>query len=187
MVQVLLTIPGCGEISAWTIRAYTDDIGRYGSSKKYASYAGLVPWVQGSNEVVRYGKITKRGPEELRTALVQVVMGMLRLKKTTVGWRLIKRYEEMKRNKGSGKSITASARKVAVMIWHMLSEDKEFEEGLMSDEKTMKQVEPKKSTASILAEKASSIDENLKTVCAKPRGAKSKEPVLPERKKKKAG
>ena len=121
MVQLLLTIPGCGEISAWTIRrAYTDDIGRYVSSKKYASYAGLVPWVQGSNEVVRYGKITKRGPEELRTALVQVVMGMLRLKKTTIGWRLMKRYEEMKRNKGSGKSITASARKVAVMIWHML-------------------------------------------------------------------
>ena len=69
----------------------------------------------------------------------------------------------------------------------MLSEDKEFEEGLMSDEKTMKQVEPKKSTASILAGKASSIDENLKTVCAKPIGAKSKEPALPERKKKKAG
>ena len=187
MVQVLLTIPGCGEISAWTIRAYTDDIGRYGSSKKYAAYAGLAPWVQGSNEVVRYGKITKRGPEELRTALVQVVMGMLRLKKTTVGWRLMKRYAEMKRNKGSGKSIIASARKVAVMIWHMLSEDKEVEEGLMSDAKTEMQAGTKKPIANILAEKASSADKDLKTGCENPRGAKSEEPVLPERKGKKAG
>ncbi|MDR1319055.1 MAG: hypothetical protein LBJ90_05475, partial [Treponema sp.] len=30
----------------------------------------MVPWVQDSNETVRHGKITKRGPEELRTALV---------------------------------------------------------------------------------------------------------------------
>ena len=93
----------------------------------------------------------------------------------------------MKRNKGSGKSIIASARKVAVMIWHMLSEDKEFEEGLMSEAKTAKQAEPKKSPAGILAEKASLADKDLKTECANPRGAKSKEPVLPERKKKKAG
>jgi hypothetical protein len=37
--------------------------------------------------MVHHGKITKRGPEELRTALVQVVMGIRRYKKTTVSWR----------------------------------------------------------------------------------------------------
>jgi transposase len=58
---LLMTIPGCGEISAWTIRAYTDDIRRFASPKKYAAYAGLVPWVQNSNETVRHGRITKRG------------------------------------------------------------------------------------------------------------------------------
>jgi transposase len=87
MVELLLTIPGCGEICAWTIRAYTDDIGRFGSAKKLSAFAGLAPWVQGSNEKVRHGRITKRGPEELRTALVQVVMGMRRLKKGTLEWR----------------------------------------------------------------------------------------------------
>ncbi|MDR0375737.1 MAG: transposase, partial [Treponema sp.] len=49
VVELLMTIPGCGEISAWTIRAYTDDIKRFASPKKYAAYAGLVPWVQNSN------------------------------------------------------------------------------------------------------------------------------------------
>jgi transposase len=133
MVELLLTIPGCGKISAWTIRAYTDDIMRFSSAKKYASYAGLAPWVQNSNETIHHGKITKRGPEELRTALVQVVMGMRRSKKTTLKWRLMLRYEAMKEHKGSGKSIIATARKLSTIIWSMLSKDEQFNVALMVD------------------------------------------------------
>ena len=135
MVELLMTIPGCGKISAWTIRAFTDDINRFSSAKKYAAYAGLVPWVQNSNESIRHGKITKRGPEELRTALVQVVMGLRRCKKTTVTWRLMKRYEVMKQAKGSGKSIIATARKLSTIIWTMLSRDEEFNSTLMIDKR----------------------------------------------------
>ena len=134
-------IPGCGEILAWTIRAWTDDVRRFASSKKYAAYAGLVPWVQNSNETVHHGKITKRGPKELRTALVQVVMGLRRMKAKTCTWRLMQRYEAMKRSKGSGKSITATARKVAVIIWHMLSEEEEFDIRKMVDRKLGKKSE----------------------------------------------
>ena len=141
MVELLMTIPGCGEISAWTIRAYTDDIGRFASAKKYASYAGLAPWVQNSNERIHHGSITKRGPKELRTALVQVVMGLRRLKAKTHIWRLMRRYERMKRTKGSGKSIIATARLLAVIIWHMLSEDAEFDSGKMTDQKIAKKAE----------------------------------------------
>ena len=61
-------------ITASTIRAYTDDIKRYASAKKYSAYAGLVPWVQNSNETIHHGHITKRGAVELRTAFVQCVM-----------------------------------------------------------------------------------------------------------------
>ena len=138
MVKLLLGIPGCGEISAWTIRAYTDDIGRFSSAKKYSAYAGLVPWVSNSNETVRHGKITKRGPEELRTALVQVVMGFIRLKKRTMTWRLMENYAAMKKGKGSGKSIIAAARKVSVIVWHMLSGRKEFDAALMVGNKPAK-------------------------------------------------
>jgi len=135
MVELLMTIPGCGEVSAWTIRAYTDDINRFANAKKYASFAGLAPWVQNSNETTRHGRITKRGPEELRTALVQVVMGLRRMKAKTFCWRIMERYELMKKNKGSGKSIIAAARKMATIIWHMLTEDKGFNLELMLDRK----------------------------------------------------
>ena len=141
MVELLMGIPGCGEICAWTIRAYTDDINRFSSSKKYVSYAGLAPWVQNSNETIHHGRITKRGPKELRTALVQVVMGLRRMKAKTLTWRLMQRYELMKRSKGSGKSIIATARKMATIIWRMLALNEEFSLEKMVDRKLKEKAE----------------------------------------------
>lgn len=137
VVELLLTIPGCGKIGAWTIRAFTDDTTRFSSAKKYSAYAGLVPWVQNSNETIHHGRITKRGPEELRTALVQLVLGMRRCR-STVSWRLMERYAEMKRIKGSGKSIIATARKLSKIIWCMLSSNEEFNSALMIDRSLVK-------------------------------------------------
>lgn len=126
MVSRLLTICGCGKITAWTIRAYTEDMSRFASAKKYAAFCGLVPWVQDSNKTIRHGRITKRGPQELRTCFVQLVLGIRRCKDTS-GWRMMQRYEYMKTNKGSGKSIVAAARKMAEIVWAMLSDKKDFD------------------------------------------------------------
>jgi len=126
MVRRLLTIRGCGPITAWTIRAYTEDIGRFASAKKYAAFCGLVPWVQDSNRTVHHGKITKRGPQELRTAFVQLVLGIRRCGDTGK-WRLMQRYEYMKRGKGSGKSIVAAARKMAELVWTLLTDRVDFD------------------------------------------------------------
>jgi transposase len=152
MVELLMTIPGCGEICSWTIRAYTDDIKRFASSKKYASFSGLAPWVQNSNETTHHGSITKRGPKELRTAMVQVVMGLRRMKAKTFSWRFMQRYEAMKKNKCSGKAIIATARKIATVIWHMLTEDKEFNIGLMVDRKLAKKSESMRGLAGVTKE-----------------------------------
>jgi transposase len=132
VVKRLQTIPGCGLITASTIRAALDDIGRFPGPKQFAAYAGLAPWVQCSNTSMHYGKITKRGPEELRTALVQLVLGMYR-SRVTAEFRIMKSYRYMKSNKGSGKSIIATARKLAVIIWQMLSEKKDFDPEKMLD------------------------------------------------------
>jgi hypothetical protein len=128
--------------------AYTDGIKRFSGAKKYTAYAGLAPWVQNSNETVHHGKITKRGPEELRTALVQVVMRIRRKKRKTLGWRLMERYEALKKSKGSGKSIIATARKVAVIIWHMLNEGKEFDAALMVERKLARKADSMSKAAS---------------------------------------
>jgi len=135
MVQLLQTIPGCGLITASTIRAYTDDIKRFRTYKQYASYAGLAPWVQYSNKTVHYGSITKRGPEQLWTAFVQMGIGMVRLIRKTLDFRLMQRYRGLKLDKGSGKAIIATARKLSKIVWFMLSTDKEFDASFMVDKK----------------------------------------------------
>jgi transposase len=184
-VELLKSIPGCGEITAWTIRAYTDDIKRFTSAKKYAAYCGLAPWVQNSNETVRHGKITKRGPEELRTALVQVVMGMRRMKAKTFGWRLMQRYEAMKKSKGSGRAIIATARKLATIIWHMLSEKVEFDLGMMIDRKLAKKSETMSKTARLVEDAV--FEKQYKPVSKKIAGKSIKKTGVAGKKREKVG
>lgn len=150
-VELLRSIPGCGLITAATIRAYTDDIKRFRTYKQYSSYAGLAPWVQCSNETKHYGSITKRGPEQLRTALVQLVLGMVRLKRTTVTYRLMIRYGIMKRQKGSGRTIIATARKMSKIIWFMLTSDRPFDPGLLIDKTTNEKADAMRTSLAISA------------------------------------
>jgi transposase len=142
VVALIRTIPGAGLITATTIRAYVDDIGRFESPKQLAAYAGLTPWVQNSAERERHGRITKRGPNELRTALVQVVLGMVRNKRRTGAYRMMLQYSRMKPQKGSGRTIIATARKLSEIIWHMLHEGRPFDEArMMSPEIRQKAME----------------------------------------------
>lgn len=126
-VALLQTISGVGLITAATIRAYTDDINRYESDKKYSAHAGLAPWVQNSNKTIRHGHITKRGPVELRTAFVQMVMGMLRLQNKTDGYWVMSKYRAMKEHKGTGKSIIATARKMSTIVYAILKTRQPFD------------------------------------------------------------
>ena len=126
-VTLLQTIPGVGLITAATLCAFIDDIQRYESPKKFAAHMGLVPWVQNSSEMIRHGKITKRGPKEMRTAMVQCVLGMVRAKRTTGGYRIMTQYDRMKSQKGSGKTIIATARKLSTIIYMMLKNKEPFD------------------------------------------------------------
>lgn len=132
-VQLIRSIPGAGLITGATIRAYMDDIRRFETPSQLAAYAGLVPWVQNSNEQIRHGRITKRGPNELRTALVQVVLGMVRCKRRTGTYRIMARYDRLKKNKGSGRSIIATARALSEIIWYMLERNEPFDEARMKN------------------------------------------------------
>lgn len=95
--------------------------------------AGLVPWVQNSAERERHGKIAKRGPNELRTALVQVVLGMVRNKRQTGTYRIMECYDRLNRAKGSGRSFIATTRILSEIIWHILEGNQPFDETRMKN------------------------------------------------------
>lgn len=131
-VELLKTIPGVGPINATTIAAYTSDIERFdGDYKRFAAYIGIVPSVHNSNESTHYGRITKHGPQELRTAMVQVALGMIRVPKQTSEWRLMKNYYRQKTDKGSGRAIIAMTRKISRIVFVMLTTHQEFNAELM--------------------------------------------------------
>ena len=136
-VELLQTMPGIGPIGAITIAAYTNNMSRFdGDFKRFASYLGIVPKVKDSNKTIRRGKITKHGPRELRTAFVQVAMGIIRQPQNTSEWRIMEDYHRMKKEKGSGRAIIALTRKVAKIVFAMLNKQEEFDPALMIRETT---------------------------------------------------
>ena len=131
-VSLLMTMPGIGFVGATTIVSYVDDISRFdGDFKKFSSYLGIIPSVHNSADTVRMGHITKRGPQELRTAFVQVAMGIIRQPQNTSEWKLMKDYQTMKISKGSGRAIIALTRKVARIVFAMLNNGEAFNPELM--------------------------------------------------------
>lgn len=131
-IELLMTMPGIGFVGATTIASYIGDINRFDNDfKKFSSYLGIIPSVHNSADSVRMGHITKRGPQELRTAFVQVAMGIIRQPQNTSEWKLMKDYQTMKTSKGSGRAIIALTRKVARIVFAMLNNKEAFNPELM--------------------------------------------------------
>ncbi len=65
-----MTIPDINVYSAAVVISEIDDISRFDTNEKLASYAGLVPRQDQSGSVDRRGHITKHGPSILRFVLV---------------------------------------------------------------------------------------------------------------------
>ena len=139
-VALLMTVPGIGINTATVIAAYTAELERFeGNYKKFASYVGIIPSVHNSNETTHYGRITKHGPQELRTAFVQAALGMIRLTNVSSEWRIIKEYQRRKGDKGSGRAIIALARKITRIVFVMLSKREGFKPELMRCEEAIQQ------------------------------------------------
>lgn len=76
-VKQLQTMPGIGLMSAMALIAVVDDIGRFESSKHFASYLGLVPREYSSGDKRRMGSITRSGSEILRRYLIHGARAVL--------------------------------------------------------------------------------------------------------------
>lgn len=70
-VCLLMTIPGVGVRTAEAVVAHIDTPKRFSRSKQIGSYFGLVPCLDESAGVSRYGHITRNGPSAVRFLLTQ--------------------------------------------------------------------------------------------------------------------
>src|SRR5574337_2111932 len=72
-VHWLRSLPGIGEGLAVLIRYEVDDIRRFRTAQKFASYTGLVPSTYASGSYLAHGALTQQGNKWLRWAFVEAV------------------------------------------------------------------------------------------------------------------
>ena len=120
-VKLLMTIPGINVYSAAVIVSEIDDISRFKSKEKFASYSGLVPRQNQSGGRDIRGHISKRGPSMLRFVLVTASHTAIKRSK-----KLRSKYLSIVRRVGKNRAIVAIARILAELIYSMLKNCTEF-------------------------------------------------------------
>ena len=123
-IQRLQTIPGVGDKTALAFAAYVGDGKHFNNGDEVANYVGLVPRVDCSGTINRYGHITKKGNRIVRALLYQAPWAIVRSKH---GGALKAKYFYMtERGKGKKISITAIARKMAKLLY-LVMKNKQME------------------------------------------------------------
>ena len=118
----LLQVHGLNLLAAIGLLAEIGSIELFETSKQLVAYAGLATSVRQSEETTRRGKITKQGRKRLRTICVRAVLSMVNRTKTP----LMEFYQQKKREKGAGKAIVATARKLLVIVFVMLKKGLDY-------------------------------------------------------------
>jgi len=110
----LQTIPGVGDKTALAFAAYVGDGKRFSNGDQVANYLGIVPQVDCSGTINKYGHITKKGNRVVRALLYQAAWAIVRSKH---GGALKAKYFYMTgHGKGKKLSITAIARKKSKIV-----------------------------------------------------------------------
>ena len=121
-VQRLLQRHGLNLLSAIALLAEVGDIALFDTSKQLVSYAGLATSTKQSRAPTRHGGITKRGRKRLRTLCIQALLAMVNRTDTP----LLDCYLKKQREKGAGKAICATARKLLTIIFGLLKKDLDY-------------------------------------------------------------
>jgi transposase len=111
----LIQLPGIGLMTGLVVLSAVGDISRFPSAKKLVGYAGLGARIHASGLSFRTGGITKQGRKELRAALVEAAWITVRF---DPAWQ--EQFERLAQRIGRRKAIVAIARKLLVVIWHVL-------------------------------------------------------------------
>ena len=115
-VARLMQLSGIGLYTAFTFLAIIGDIERFPTASHLSGYVGLVPRQQQSGQRGYFGHITKSGSPLLRWLMVEAAQAAVRW---DPHWREV--HDRIAYRRGSGIATVAVARKLLVVMWHMLS------------------------------------------------------------------
>ncbi len=118
----LMTIPGVDMVVALAIMAAIGEVGRFEQPQKLVSYLGLNPSVRQSRPGPAYhGRITKQGRGHARGMLVEAAWAAARGPGPLRAF-----FLRVRARRGHHVAAVATARKLAVTIWHLLSKGESY-------------------------------------------------------------
>jgi len=122
VAQLISTLPGAAAYSSLGLASRIGDIRRFKHPRSLANYWGLTPGSRNSGEATqRLGSITKQGSALARFLLGQLVLHVLRKDTWTRTW-----FRGIKRRRGSKIARVAVMRRLATILWHMLTKNEAY-------------------------------------------------------------
>lgn len=121
-VQRLLTIAGVNAIVASGIVAAIGDVSRFKEPQKLVSYFGLNPRVRQSGlGLAQYGRISKHGRSHARGLLVEAAWAAAKAPGPLRAF-----FLRIRNRRGHQVAAVATARKLTVLIWHLLTKEQDY-------------------------------------------------------------
>jgi transposase len=120
-VRHLLTVPGIGLTTAAALVAVIGDISRFPRPAKLTSYLGLDPRVRQSGTKSFTGHISHAGQAHARGLLIEAAHSTVRTPGPLRAF-----YLRVRSRRGANVAVVATARKLAVLAWHLLTKDEDF-------------------------------------------------------------
>jgi transposase len=123
IVERLQSVPGVGPVVALTFRAFVDDVGRFAQAGQVSAAIGLVPREDSSAERRHRGHITKAGPRELRSLLVQAAWACWRSRAsgTLRAW-----VDRLAGRRGKRIAVVALARRLSRILFALWRDQSVF-------------------------------------------------------------
>ena len=119
--KLIMTVPGLADLSALCLSAEIADIHRFDTSKKFCCYAGFASSTHQSADTFYHGHIIKDANKYIRYILLQAVGKAIR--KDQKLWVF---YQRIQRKHDKKKAKIATARKLAIVIYHMLKKNQPY-------------------------------------------------------------
>jgi transposase len=121
-VRRLMTIPGVGSITALSIVGVIGEVGRFPTPRHLVGYLGLDPRVRQSGErKARHGHISREGQAHARGLLIEAAHSAIRTPGPLRAF-----HARLKARRGTQVALCATARKLAVICWHLLSKQHDY-------------------------------------------------------------
>ncbi len=124
-IEILTSVPGIGTNLAVKIFAEIGEIERFPSAKHLVSYAGLAPTAKNSGGKTRQGRPSMKSNKRLKRLMFLAALGAAKNSSPTVKtW-----FTQLSaRGKHFKVIVTAIARKLLAIIWHLLTEGEKWAE-----------------------------------------------------------